>query len=137
MSASLRKVAVATPPTPPVLQTAELGGSGPGWSGHWPLPVHCALVIEHLPIAGHSARSTPGVEQVALVIEQLPGTLAQGTCELHAAWVLAQVPIDEQSLEPRHNTVASLAQVPMTSGHVPGLAVQAAPPLLQVPLVRH
>jgi hypothetical protein len=29
-SASLRSVAVATPPTPVVLQTAELGGSGPG-----------------------------------------------------------------------------------------------------------
>ena len=71
--------------------------------------MHCALVIEHLPIAGHAARSTPGVEQVALVIEQLPGTFAQGTCELHAALVLAQVPIDEQSDELRHVTLASFA----------------------------
>jgi len=138
VSASLRKVAVATPPTPPVLQTAEVGGSGPGWSGHWPLPVHCALVIEHLPMAGHSARSVPGVEQVALVIEQLPGTLAQGTCELHAAWVLAQVPIDEQSDELRQVTLASFAQVPRISGQLPGLALQSEfGGLLQVPCVRH
>ena len=138
VSASLRRVAVATPPTPPVLQTAEVGGSGPGWSGHWPLPVHCAFVIEQRPIAGHSARSTPGTVQAALVIEQLPGTLAQGTCELHAAWVLAQVPIDEQSDELRHVTLASFAQVPSTSGQVPGLALQAAfGGLLQVPCVRH
>jgi len=138
VSASLRSVAVATPPTPPVLQTAEVGGSGPGWSGHWPLPVHCAFVIEQRPIAGHSARSTPGTVQAALVIEQLPGTLAQGTCELHAAWVLAQVPIDEQSDELRHVTLASFAQVPRTSGQVPGLALQAAfGGLLQVPWVRH
>jgi hypothetical protein len=68
VSASSRKVVAATPPTPGVLQTAALGGNGPGWSGHWPLPVHCALVIEHLPIAGHSARSTPGVVQAALVM---------------------------------------------------------------------
>jgi len=73
-----------------------------------------------------------------LVIEQLPGTLAQGTCELHAALVLAQVPIDEQSDEPRHFTLASFAQVPSTSGHVPGLTLQAAfGGLLQVPCVRH
>jgi hypothetical protein len=72
-----------------------------------------------------------------LVIVQLPGTLAHGTCELQAACVLAQVPIDEQSEELRHVIVASFAQVPSTSGHVPGSAVQAAPPLLQVPLVRH
>jgi len=138
VSASLRRVAVATPPTPAVLQTAAVGGSGPGWSGHWPLPVHCAFVIEHRPIAGHSARSTPGTVQAALVIEQLPGTLAQGTCELHAALVLAQVPIDEQSDEPRHFTLASFAQVPSTSGHVPGLTLQAAfGGLLQVPCVRH
>src|SRR6185503_6472117 len=90
VSASSRKVVAATPPTPGVLQTGAMGGNGPGWSGHCALPVHCALVSE-----------------------QLPGTLAHGTCELHAAWVLAQVPIDEQSLEPRHSTVASLAQVPM------------------------
>src|SRR6185503_3878893 len=92
VSASLRRVAVATPPTPPVLQTAAVGGSGPGWSGHWPLPVHCALVIEHRPIGGH-AGSVPGVVQAALVIEQLPGTFAHGTFDLHAAWVLAQVPL--------------------------------------------
>lgn len=138
VSASSRKVVAVTPPTPPVLQTAALGGNGPGWSGHWPLPVHCACVIEHLPIAGHAARSTPGVVQAALVIEQLPGTLAQGTCELQAAFVLAQVPIDEQSDEPRQSTLASLAQVPMTSGQLPGLALQAAfGGLLQVPCVRH
>ena len=138
VSASSRKVVAATPPTPGVLQTAALGGNGPGWSGHCALPVHCALVSEHLPIAGHATGSTPGVEQAALVIEQLPGTFAQGTCELHAAFVLAQVPIDEQSLEPRHSTVASLAQVPMISGQVPGLALQAAfGGLLQVPCVRH
>jgi hypothetical protein len=73
-----------------------------------------------------------------LVIEQLPGTLAHGTCELHAALVLAQVPIDEQSDELRHFTLASFAQVPRTSGQVPGLTLQAAfGGLLQVPCVRH
>jgi hypothetical protein len=75
--------------------------------------------------------------QAALVIVQLPGTLAHGTCELQAACVFAQVPIDEQSLEPRHSTVASLAQVPRTSGQFPGSELQTAPPLLQVPFVRH
>jgi hypothetical protein len=96
------------------------------------------LVIEHLPIAGHSARSTPGVVQAALVIEQLPGTFAQGTCELHAAWVLAQVPIDEQSLEPRHRTLLSLAHLPMISGQVPGFTLHTEfGGLLQVPVVRH
>jgi hypothetical protein len=99
------------------------------------------LVIEHLPIAGHSDGSPPGpagIVQAALVIEQLPGTLAHGTCELHAALVLAQVPIDEQSDEARHFTLASFAQVPRISGQVPGLALQAAfGGLLQVPCVRH
>jgi hypothetical protein len=138
VSASLRKVAVVTPPTPPVLQTAAVGGNGPGWSGHCPLPVHCAPVMLHVPIAGHSATSVPGTVHVAFVIEQLPGTLAQGTCELQAAFVLAQVPIDEQSLEPRHSTVASLAQVPMISGQAPGFEVHTAfGGLLQVPVTRH
>jgi hypothetical protein len=73
-----------------------------------------------------------------LVIEQLPGTLAQGTCELHAALVLAQVPIDEQSEEARHSTDASFAHVPMISGQVPGFALHTAfGGLLQVPVVRH
>jgi hypothetical protein len=76
--------------------------------------------------------------QAALVIEQLPGTLAHGTCELHAALVLAQVPIDEQSEELRHFTVASLAQVPRISGQVPGFALQLEfGGLLHVPVVRH
>jgi hypothetical protein len=95
-----------------------------------------APVMLHLPIAGQVASfwgATPGVVQGAVVMLQMPGTFAHGTFELHAAWVLAQVPIEEQSLELRHCTEASLAQVPITSGHVPGLAVQAAPPLLQAP----
>jgi hypothetical protein len=96
------------------------------------------LVSEHLPIAGHAARSTPGVEQAALVIEQLPGTLAQGTFELHEACVLAQVPTDEQSEAPRHCTDASFSQVPMISGQVPGFTLHTEfGGLLQVPVVRH
>jgi len=51
--------------------------------------------------------------------------------------VLAQVPIDEQSFELRHVTVASLAQVPSCSGQVPGSELHAAPPTLHVPSVRH
>jgi hypothetical protein len=33
---------------------------------------------------------------------QIPGTFEQGTCELQAALVIAQVPTDEQSDELRH-----------------------------------
>jgi hypothetical protein len=78
-----------------------------------------------------------------LVIEQLPGTLAHGTCELQAALVFAQVPIDEQSLEVRHCTVASFAHVPKIVGQVASAAAWVVPVhiplggLLQVPFVRH
>jgi hypothetical protein len=67
-----------------------------------------------------------------------PGTFAQGTLELQFACVLAHVPIEEQSLAPRHVTELSLAQWPRISGHVPGFALhEALGGLLQVPSVRH
>ena len=70
--ASLNKVAVATPPTPPVLHTAALGGSGPGMFGQLALVVHCAPLTVHLPIGGQLVRSAPGIVQATLVMLQIP-----------------------------------------------------------------
>src|SRR5436190_19738411 len=75
--ASLNKVAVATPPTPPVLHTAALGGSGPGRLGqsakvvHVP-PVKGPPIGPHLPTGGQLNRSTPGTVQLRLVMLQTP-----------------------------------------------------------------
>jgi hypothetical protein len=76
----LNNVAVATPPTPPVLHTAALGGSGPGTLGQAAdtqlvLPrghEHCAPLTVHLPIDGQLAKSNPGNVQAAFVMVQTP-----------------------------------------------------------------
>src|SRR5438132_8751646 len=70
--ASLNKVAVATPPTPPVLHTAALGDSGPGRLGQSAKVVHVAPLMLHLPTGGQWVRSTPGIVQLRLVMLQTP-----------------------------------------------------------------
>jgi hypothetical protein len=66
-SASLRRVAVRTPPTLPVLHTAALGGSGPAMLGQ--VVVHAAWLMLHLPTLGQLTRSDPGVVQPWRVME--------------------------------------------------------------------
>ena len=136
------------PPTPVELQVAALGGSTPGCCGQdgdaqeAPLAVpfghvHWAPVTEQAPV-GRQTGSVPTVVQARPVKLHTPGTLAHGTCELHAACVLAQVPTEEQSDALLHCTVGSLAQVPITVGQFPGLAEHDANGgLLQVPLTVH
>src|SRR3989442_10429914 len=102
--ASLNKVAVATPPTPPVLHTAALGASGPGWLGQAGVEqlvvvpkghAHCALEMLHLPI-GAQLGSNPGKPQATLVMLHTPGMNGQSTFELHAECVTAHVRIFAQ-----------------------------------------
>ena len=87
--ASLNKVAVATPPTLPVLHTAALGGSAPGWSGQLKSDVHCPPVTLQWPTGGHSPFVPPNVapgvlqtpsgvqSQAAFVIVHTPGLFGQ------------------------------------------------------------
>src|SRR5207248_4476609 len=103
-SASLRSVAVETPPTPPVIQVAALGGRGPGWSGQLALEVHCPLVMLHLPIGGHSVASVaPGVlhmplaqSHTAAVMLHMPVMFGQSLSLLHTAWLAPQELMFEQ-----------------------------------------
>jgi len=93
----------------------------------------------HLPIAGQTGSScgaSPIVLQATLVTLQKPGMFAQGTLELHAAFVFAQVPLPEQSLLVEQGTNGFFWQVPTVLGHWAS-AVQAAALVLQVPSVRH
>jgi hypothetical protein len=69
----LNNVAVATPPTPPVLHTAALGGSGPGTLGQLALDVHCAPLTLHLPTAGHSPSNPAHAMFVMLQTPGVPG----------------------------------------------------------------
>ena len=62
VSASWRTSAVATPPTPPVLQVTALAGSGPGGQ--------LAEVRQTLPLMLH----VPLGEQVALLVHDAPPT---------------------------------------------------------------
>ena len=95
-SASLRSVAVETPATPPVVHTAALGGSGPGWSGQLAFDVHCAPVALHLPTCGQLTMSIPGDEQGRLVMLHIRLTSGHSTAELQEECVFEHVLIFEQ-----------------------------------------
>lgn len=93
----------------------------------------------HLPMAGQTGSfcgAAPIVVQATLVMLQLPGMFAQGTFELHAAFVFAQVPFPEQSLLVKQGTKGFFWQVPAILGHCAS-AVHAALLLLHVPSVWH
>ena len=89
VSASWRSVAVTTPPTLPVLQSAALGGSGPCWSGQLKSDVHCPPVTLQWPTGGHSPFVPPNVapgvlqtpsgvqSQAAFVMVHTPGLFGQ------------------------------------------------------------
>jgi hypothetical protein len=133
-SASLRKVAVATPPTPPVLHTAALGGSGPGWFGQLALDVHCAWVMLHLPTATQFALL---VQLMLVRMLQAPGVGRHSVSLVQSMPVVLHLPTAAQFAVVRHAVLPSL-QRPNLLGQVPGLAVHAAfGGLLQVPGVRH
>jgi hypothetical protein len=100
-------------------------------------PVYGPPLGPHLPTFGQLTRSVPGVVQAWSVMEHVPAMLLQGTAELHAALVNEQVPMPEQSEELRHRTDASLAQVPISSGHAAVLAHDALGGLLQTPFFVH
>jgi hypothetical protein len=102
VSASLRSVAVATPPTPPVLHTAALGASGPGSDGQFALDVHCAPVKgpatgPHLPSAGQLTASTPGVVHAALEMLQTPAVGGHWLLFAQLAPLVLHVPTFGQS----------------------------------------
>jgi hypothetical protein len=132
-SASLRSVAVDTPPTPPVLHVAALGGSGPGCEGQLALEVHCAPVMLHLPTGGQLTGSTPGVVQARFVRAHTPAVAGHWLSLAHAAPLVLHLPALGQSAFFWHAVTASL-QTPFPHA----VAVeQEAPLLLQVPDVRH
>src|SRR5437762_12463998 len=112
--ASLNKVAVATPPTPPVLHTAALGGSGPGMFGQLALVVHCAPLTVHLPIGGQLVRSAPGIVQATLVMLQIPVVPGHWLLFTQAAPLVLHSPTLGQS-ELRWQCVALSVQSPL--GH--------------------
>jgi hypothetical protein len=138
-SASWRSVAVATPPTPPVLHTAALGVSGPGWLGQAAdtqlvLPtghVHCPAVMLHLPTPGQFTGSTPGIVQAAFVIAQTPAVGGHWLSFAQAAPLVLHFPALGQSPFTKQ-WVASSVQSPLEQSWT---AKQIRPVLLHVPKV--
>ena len=132
-SASLRSVAVATPPTPPVLHTAAFGGSGPGTFGQLAFVVHCAPLTVHLPIGGQLVRSAPGIVQAAFVMLHTPPVGGHWLSFAQAAPFVLHFPALGHSAFVLHSVTLSV-QRPLP--HCAAEA-QAAPLLLHVPFVRH
>jgi hypothetical protein len=96
-SASLRSVAVETPATPPVLQTAPLGASGPGMFAQSPLPVQVVPLTLQVPTLGQFTRSMPGVVQAMLVIAHTPPVGGHWLSLVQSAPLLLHFPTFGQS----------------------------------------
>lgn len=143
VSASWRRSAVGTPPTPVVLQVAALGGSGPGRLWQPALDVHCTPVMLHVPRLGHSAGSKPGTWHVTPVPLHVPAWLVQPALVVHG-WpdgLLQEPGVGEQAAGAVHGPPDGVTHCPMTVGqlaaevhavigggllHVPGVWLQFA-----------
>src|SRR5213593_4469285 len=136
-SASLRSVAVATPPTPPVLHTAALGGSGPGTFGQLAFDVHCAWVTLHFPTGTHTAGTPTPVVQLMLVrMLHAPGMARQSVSFWQALPWLLHWPTFGQSCVVRHCVAGALEQKPNMLGQVASAWHAVLPlPLLHPPAV--
>jgi hypothetical protein len=97
---------------PPVLQTAALGGSGPGVAGHELSLVHWAPVMLHVPTAGQLRRSTPGSVQGWLVSAQTPPVGGHWLSLAHAAPLVLHLPAFGQSPLLKHPIVVPSVQTP-------------------------
>jgi hypothetical protein len=123
-----------------VLQTAALGGNGPGTLAQLQLPVpsgqlneHVFPLMLHVPTLGQLAVSTPGVVQAAPVSAQVPLVAGHWLSLLHALPLLLHLPAFGQSCGFRHSVVPS-EQRPLPQSVVDAQSLALL--LLQVPIVR-